>query len=98
MPLTEESPELYRRRGDWYGFTCVAEDYQLTQVAFGWHSYYTHIRGEGGAWRRCRPEDPLPVEALAAGRCLVYDPEYRAWRARGVPLPRPLQGEPREAP
>lgn len=81
MAFTDESPELYYRRGDWYGFTCVAQDYQLTQVAFGWRIFYAHIRGEDGEWRRWRPDDPLPDEARRAGTCLAYDPAHGAWRA-----------------
>jgi hypothetical protein len=79
--LTEESPELYYRRGMWYGFTCVADDYQLTQVCFGWHIFYTHIRGEDGEWRRWRERDPLPEEARQAGTCLALTDDGRGWVA-----------------
>lgn len=79
MPLTDESPDLYYRRGDWYGFTCMAEDYQLTQIAFGFHIYFVHVRDKDGAWRRWRPDDPLPEEARQAGTCLAFWPELRSW-------------------
>jgi hypothetical protein len=79
--LTVESPELYYRKGDFYGFTCVAEDYQLTQVAHGWHIYYTHIKDERGRWRRWRATDPLPVEARRAGTCLAFSDDSGSWQA-----------------
>lgn len=72
--LTVESPELYQRSGVGYGLACVADYYSLTQVAAGWHAYYTHIL-DGKAWRRARQEDfaLLPDEAKAAGKCLIFD-------------------------
>ena len=79
--LTEESPELYYRKGDYYGFTCIADDYQLTQVTFGWHIYYAHIKVEDGQWRRWRANDPIPEEARQAGTLLAISDDGKVWGA-----------------